>query len=239
MKRKLTLLAAAITLSLPSFAFDFDTPNQLIEKHATLVHSDTFDANLDNWVVEMTDVSRTEVKNGALDMDDGNGTTVWFKHDIGTPSIIEFDGMVVVKGGPNDRGTDLNWFWMAQDTSSKDFFAKSEWREGDMRKYDPMKLYYIGYGANDNSTTRFRRYAGDGERPLLPEYDVSAKEFMNEPNVYTNIKIINLDDRIYVYANDKQLYEIKDDEQFTSGKFGFRTWKSHLQIDNFKVYTLK
>ncbi|MGL1088615.1 MULTISPECIES: DUF6250 domain-containing protein [Vibrio] len=55
-----------------------------------------------------------------------------------------------------------------------------------MRKYDPMPSYYIGYGANDNSTTRFRRYADDS--PRLPEYDVSAKEFMNLPNVYTKIR---------------------------------------------------
>lgn len=239
MKLKLTLLAATLSLSLPSLAFDFETPQQLIKEHGTLKYTDTFEKNLDNWVVEMTSLSRTEVKDGALDMDDGDGTTVWFKHDIGTPSVIEFDGMVVVQGGPNDRGTDLNWFWMAQDTSSKDFFEKATWRAGDMRKYDPMKLYYIGYGANDNSTTRFRRYAGDGKRPLLPEYDVSDKDFMNVPNVYTNIKIINLDDRMYVYANDKQLYEIIDEEQFKSGKFGFRTWKSHLKIDNFKVYSLK
>ncbi|WP_170887681.1 MULTISPECIES: DUF6250 domain-containing protein [unclassified Vibrio] len=238
MKQKLTLLVAALSFSLPSFSFDFETPEQLIKAHGTLVHSDTFDNKLDNWVVEMSEVSRTEIKNGALDIDDGNGTTVWFKHDIDTPSVIEFDGMVVVNGGPNDRGTDLNWFWMAQDPHSNSFFEKSEWRAGNMRKYDPMRLYYIGYGANDNSTTRFRRYAGDGKRPLLPEYDVSAKEFMNVPNVYTNIKIINLDDRIYVYANDKQLYEITDETQFKSGKFGFRTWKSHLKIDNFKVYTL-
>lgn len=238
MKQKLTLLLTALSFSLPSFSFDFDSPQQLIKTHGTLVHNDTFDNDLENWVVEMTDVSHTEIKNEALDIDDGNGTTVWFKHDINTPSVIEFDGMVVVKGGPNDRGTDLNWFWMAQDPYSKSFFEKSQCRAGDMRKYDSMRLYYIGYGANDNSTTRFRRYAGDGKRPLLPEYDVSAKEFMNVPNTYTNIKIINLDDRIYVYANDKQLYEIKDDAQFKSGKFGFRTWKSHLKIDNFKVYTL-
>ncbi|KJR29117.1 hypothetical protein BOO91_19875 [Vibrio navarrensis] len=70
----------------------------------------------------MTDVSRTEIKGSALDIDDGNGTTVWFKHDIDTPSAIEFDGMVLLNGGPNDRSTDLNWFWMAQVQHSKKLF---------------------------------------------------------------------------------------------------------------------
>lgn len=153
--------------------------------------------------------------------------------------MIEFNGAVVVAGGKNDRGTDLNFFWMAQEPGSADFFNKSYWRSGNMRKYDPMRLYYIGYGANDNSTTRFRRYPGDGTRPLLPEYDVKEVEFINVPNKYTNIKIFNLDDKVMVYANDKLLYRIEDETKFKSGRFGFRTWKSHLKIDDFKVYSIQ
>ncbi|BBM67512.1 hypothetical protein VA249_41580 [Vibrio alfacsensis] len=234
MKLKLSLLAAALGFSMSALA----NPNEII-KEFDLIHSDSFSSNLDKWVIEKTNAT-VQIKDGELFIDDAAGTTVWFKDDIGTPSVIEFNGAVVVEGGPNDRGTDLNWFWMAQDTSNpNDFFARSTWREGDMRKYDPMRLYYIGYGANENSTTRFRRYAGDGLRPLLPEYDVSDKKFMNVPNVMTNIKIVNLEDKIEVYANDNKLYEIKDNEPFKSGKFGFRTWKSHLKLDDFKVYAPK
>lgn len=235
-KLNIALLAIAMGSSLPAFAID--NPVSLIKKSGTLLFSDDFSQNLSQWVIEKTDASNVGIKQEALDIDDGAGVTVWFKHDITTPSVIEFEGTVVMANGPNDRGTDLNFFWMAQEPGSQDFFAKSDWRAGDMRKYDPMRLYYIGYGANDNSTTRYRRYPGDGTRPLLPEYDVTDKQFMNIPNHPTNIKIVSLDDQILVFSNNNKLYEINDKEQFKSGKFGFRTWKSHLKIDNFKVYSL-
>lgn len=213
-------------------------PNQLITEQGTLLYSDNFDQGMQQWVVEKTDKTQVTIVDEALDMDDGAGVTVWFKKPVGSRSVIEFNGMVVVNGGANDRGTDFNFFWMAQEPGSQDFFAKSDWRGGDMRKYDPMQLYYIGYGANDNTTTRYRRYPGDGTRPLLPEYDVTEQAFMNTPNVATNIKIISLDDAILVYSNNTLLYQINDPQQFKAGMFGFRTWKSHLRADDFKVYQL-
>lgn len=228
MKSTITMLSALLSLSFTASAF---------EQNKTLTYQDSFDNSIAQWVVENKS-STVAIKDGELHIDDAAGTTVWFKNPIGTPSIIEFDGAVVVAGGPNDRGTDLNFFWMAENPSNPNFFDGSKERAGDMRKYDSFRLYYVGYGANDNTTTRFRRYAGDGTRPLLPEYDVSDKAFMNVPNQMTNIKIVNLDDKVEVYANDKKLYEINDPEQFKSGYFGFRTWKSHLKLDNFKVYTL-
>jgi len=235
--KTLTLLAVMTCTGFAQAQTSID-PQALITEKGTLLYSDDFSQGIDQWVVEKTDKTEVTLINQELDINDGAGVTIWFKEDIQTPSVIEFNGAVIVNGGANDRGTDLNFFWMAQEPGSNDFFKKSAWRGGDMRKYDPMRLYYIGYGANNNSTTRFRRYPGDGTRPLLPEYDVSAKTFMNTANKHTNIKIVNLDDKILVFANDKQLYEIKDKEQFQSGKFGFRTWKSHLRVDDFKVYSL-
>lgn len=240
MKKLSTLIAIPLIMSGGiSFAQDNINYLELLQDNGKLIYSDAFNHSMEQWVVEKTDKTEVGIIEQSLDIDDGAGVTVWFKEDIGTPSVIEFNGSVVVAGGKNDRGTDLNFFWMAQEPGSVDFFAKSEWRSGNMRKYDPMRLYYIGYGANDNSTTRFRRYPGDGTRPLLPEYDVKDPAFMNVPNKYTNIKIFNLDDEVLVYANDKLLYHIEDEKMFESGKFGFRTWKSHLRIDDFKVYAIK
>ncbi|PSU65869.1 DUF6250 domain-containing protein [Photobacterium phosphoreum] len=213
-------------------------PNEIITEKGKLLYSDKFDTSLSQWVIEKMDASVVDIKQGEMDINDDGGTTVWFKHNIAVPSVIEFEGKVVVAGGKNDRGTDLNFFWMAQEPGSTDFFAKSTWRGGDMRKYDPMQLYYIGYGANDNSTTRFRRYPGDGTRPLLPQYDVVDEVFMNVPNTHTKIQIVSLDEGTYVYANGKQLYFIDGEKDFKQGYFGFRTWKSHVAIDNFKVYSL-
>lgn len=214
-------------------------PTNIINKQGTLLYFDTFESSLSQWVIEKIESSKVSIIHNEMDIDDNGGSTVWFKHSISSPSVIEFEGKVIVQGGPNDRGTDLNFFWMAQEPDSNDFFSKSKWRGGDMRKYDPMKLYYIGYGANDNSTTRFRRYPGDGTRPLLPEYDVIDKAFMNTPNVHTKIQIVSLNEGTYVYANGKKLYFIEKDEKYKEGYFGFRTWKSHIALDNFKVYSLK
>lgn len=217
---------------------DLISPNKMITEQGKLLYSDKFDTSLSLWVIEKMDASVVDIKQGEMDINDDGGTTVWFKHNIAVPSVIEFEGKVVVAGGKNDRGTDLNFFWMAQEPGSTDFFAKSTWRGGDMRKYDPMQLYYVGYGANDNSTTRFRRYPGDGTRPLLPQYDVVDEVFMNVPNTHTKIQIVSLDEGTYVYANGKQLYFIDGEKDFKQGYFGFRTWKSHVAIDNFKVYSL-
>ena len=236
----LALSGCSLSESIAVDSHDYQNinPQQLISEQGTLIYSDDFAQGMQQWVVETTTATEVSIVDEALDMDDGNGVTVWFKHPVSTPSVIEFEGTVVVADGPNDRGTDFNFFWMAQEPGSSDFFAKSAWRGGDMRKYDPMRLYYVGYGANENSTTRYRRYPGDGTRPLLPEYDVTEAKFMNVPNEATNIKIVSLDDVTLIYSNDELLYQIEDNEQFKSGMFGFRTWKSHLRADDFKVYQL-
>ncbi|HIF9180643.1 TPA: DUF6250 domain-containing protein [Photobacterium damselae] len=239
MNKVIALILTAILSNSVMASDNLIRPSEIINEHGTLLYSDTFDSSLSQWVIEKIESSNVSIIHGEMDIDDNGGSTVWFKHSISSPSVIEFEGKVVVEGGQNDRGTDLNFFWMAQEPGSDEFFAKSEWRSGDMRKYDPMKLYYIGYGANDNSTTRFRRYPGDGTRPLLSEYDVTDKAFMNVPNTHTKIQIMSLDEGTYVYANGKKLYFIERDENYKDGYFGFRTWKSHIAIDNFKVYSLK
>ena len=34
------------------------------------------------------------------------------------------------------------------------------WRNGEFKNYNTLDLYYVGYGGNDNGTTRFREYHG-------------------------------------------------------------------------------
>ena len=85
---------------------------------------------------------------------------------------------MVMKGGKYDRLSDLNCFWAANDPKNPDnLFARSEWRNGVFKNYNTLDLFYVGYGGNDNSTTRFRRYNGkyygvadDKVKPLLREY---------------------------------------------------------------------
>lgn len=202
------------------------------------LYQDDFNQKTSNWIIESSNLTETSWKGGELDIDTSSGTTVWFKEPIGVMTLIEFDGRTVVEGGQNDRGTDLNFFWMATDLTNPDFFQQSGWRNGKMRNYDSLSLYYVGYGANDNSTTRFRQYTGDGTRPLQSKYDINDRQFMNIDNIPTNIKIYNLPEKTVILSNDQFLYEIPRDSQYQEGWFGFRTWKSHIAIDKFSVSKL-
>lgn len=74
---------------------------------------------------------------------------------------IEYDACVAVEGKPDDRLSDLNCFWMASDPKASDIWKRMNWRNGVFVNCYSLQLYYLGYGGNYNSTTRFRRYDGN------------------------------------------------------------------------------
>lgn len=204
---------------------------------AVLLHHDDFDCNLSAWVVEQAPGGTTTIIEGQLDLDDAKGCTVWFREKLTGPIRIEFEATLIQQGGPNDRVSDLNCFWMATDpTHTDDLFANSKARAGSFKNYDALRLYYVGYGANENKTTRFRRYPGDGTKPLLPEHDLSALTFMNVANRTVKIELIAADGRIQFIRDGEVIFDFTDPSPFTSGWFGFRTVRSHLRLDNFRVY---
>lgn len=49
-------------------------PNDLISQQGTLLYSDDFSENLDQWVVEKTDVTQVSIINEKLDMDDSSSS---------------------------------------------------------------------------------------------------------------------------------------------------------------------
>lgn len=154
--------------------------------------------------------------------------------------MIEYDTYIIDQDGPNDRVSDMNCFWMAKDPENPDnLFANSEKRHGKFSNYDSLRLYYMGVGGHDNSKTRFRRYTGNGERPLLPEHDLSDPKYLIKPNTVNHIRIIAFNDIIQYYRNGEKMINFKDDNPYTSGYFGFRTVNNHMTVDNFKVYQLK
>ncbi|WP_159023898.1 DUF6250 domain-containing protein [Formosa sp. L2A11] len=209
------------------------------EVKAELIFEDNFDSDLSHWKVEQVTGGTVEVKDSKLVIDDVSGCTVWLTTAFEGAIQIEYDVFLIQENGPNDRVSDLNCFWMATDPKNpSNLFANSESRGGKFSNYDSLKLYYMGVGGNDNKTTRFRRYVGNGERPLLPENDLSDKKFMLEPNTPYHIKIIAHGGTIQYYRNDVLLVDFKDANPYTSGYFGFRTVKNHMTVDNFKVYQL-
>ena len=181
----------------------------------------------------------TKTNDGKLEITDAKGCTVWFKHRLSGPTMIKYEATMLQKRGQHDRVSDLNCFWMATDPKNpNDIFADKS-RGGLFTNYHPLRLYYVGYGANHNSTTRLRRYPGNGTRPCLPEHDLSDKKFLHTPNKTISITIIADGEKIQFLRDGEIVFNFVDKAPFTQGWFGFRTVNNHMLIDNFKVYRLK
>lgn len=189
-----------------------------------------------DWVVEQMPGGSVTVKDGGIEIRDVAGCTVWFREKLHAPVEISYEAMVVDAGEPGDRVSDLNCFWMARDPRSPgDLFAAGHSRSGQFATYDSLETYYVGYGGNTNTTTRFRRYTGDGKRPLLPEHDLSDRRFLLEPNRWYRITLIARDGEAKFLRDGEVLFTCKDDAFLDAGWFGFRTVSSHLRIRNVRI----
>ena len=203
-----------------------------------LLYHDDFDADLSKWVVEQAIGGKVALNNGQLDINDAEGCTVWFRQKLSGAIMIEYEAVMIKEDGKYDRVSDLNCFWMAIDPKNpEDLFANKK-RGGKFSNYHPLRLYYVGYGANNNKTTRFRRYTGDGKRPCLPEHDLKDRKFLHTPNRSIKIQIISTGTGIRYLRDGEIVFDFKDKDPYTEGWFGFRTIRNHLRIDNFKVYRL-
>ena len=195
-------------------------------------------APLKEWVPEMEAAGTVEARRGKLVIDVPRGCTVWFRPELSGPLLIEYDATAVQKGGPNDRVSDLNCFWMAQDPKRPGQLLESR-RSGKFADYDALRTYYVGQGGNANTTTRFRRYVGTpGNRPLLPEHDLTAPEFLLRPNVKQRIRLVACGGLVQYWRDGRRLFEMTDPEPYTRGWFGLRTVHSHLEIERFRVLRL-
>ncbi len=200
------------------------------DKDVKTLYSDDFSGDLSNWIVEQQPEGKVYVEDGRLVIADKAGCTVWFREHLAAPVVISY----TVMASSQERVSDINCFWMASDPESPDdIFARS--RSGAFADYDSLQTYYVGFGGNHNTTTRFRRYAGTGERPLLPEHDRQEPEFMIEPDRPYRIKLIAADGRARYYIDDKLIFSFDDPNPLTQGWFGFRTVWSRLIIDDFQV----
>ena len=214
-----------------------ESPDPIFRK-AELLAGDDFEQGLQQWRPELEKGGTITGQGGKLDLDVAGGCTLWLKEALTGPVLIEYEATEVQAGGPHDRVSDLNCFWMARDARSPDdLFATS--RSGAFGDYDFLRCYYVGVGGNSNTTTRFRRYIGEkGNRPLLPEHDLSAPEYLLKPIVAQQIQIISFDHVIAFYRDGRRLFAYDDPKPYTSGWFGFRTVDNHLTIRHFRVYRL-
>ena len=168
------------------------------------------------------------------------GLTLWRKEKMSGKVTIEYDACVISET-EKDRLSDLNCFWMASDPKYPDNLWKREkWRNGIFLNCYSLQLYYLGYGGNHNSTTRFRRYDGNEAgitdpqaRPaVLKEY--TDAEHLLKANHWYHIKITNENNRVSYYIDGKRLVDFRDAKPLTEGWFGFRTTLSRTRITNFR-----
>lgn len=192
----------------------------------------------ERWAVEQMPGGTVVRGPISLEITDAAGATVWWREKLTVPVVIRYELTMVAAGGPHDRVSDGNCFFLATDPAAPGGcpFAPGHGRTGRFADYDSLRTYYVGMGGNTNTTTRFRRYAGDGSKPLLPEHDLTAAKYLLEPNRTYRIEIRVGADGLVKYRRDGEVFfSWRDPSPLREGWFGIRTVKSHQRIANFRV----
>ncbi|WP_447726094.1 DUF6250 domain-containing protein [Sphingomonas koreensis] len=201
-----------------------------------LIYHDDFRQGLGQWIVEAEQPGRFTATDGVLDIDSPAGVTLWFRHRLKAPVAIEYAAIAVAAGGPNDHVSDINCFWMAGDSRARSGDIRAVRRSGAFADYDRLRTYYAGIGGNRNTSSRFRRYVGRaGDRPLLPQHDLSAAADLIVPNRAYHIRLEAIGRRIALWRDGEIMFQLDDPAPYAAGHFGLRTTKSHLQVRDFRV----
>lgn len=165
------------------------------------------------------------------------GLTLWRKQKMSQGMAVEYDVMVVDEGQEGDRLSDMNCFWLASDPQAKDVFAGLKQRQGIFKNCYALQMYYLGYGGNHNTTTRFRRYEGGGKvPPIWTEY--TDADYLLKANHWYHWRVESIEGRTRMFVDGRLIVDYLDPEPLQSGWFGFRTTLSHTRITHFNCYSL-
>jgi hypothetical protein len=211
----------------------YDPPVDVKPTTTPVLYQQTFNNvnALDDFTIELEDAGDVAIRDGKLVVDVPAGATIWLSEKFTGPLLIEYDVTAVDAGGPTDRVSDLNCFWMATDSRGEFFDVE---RTGQFNSYHPLRCYYVGFGGHDNTKTRFRRYIGDAElRPLLAEHDLSSPVI--EPNRTYRVSLLADGSRVEYRLDGKPIFTINDQNPYTTGRFGLRTVRNHLTLDNLTI----
>jgi hypothetical protein len=211
-----------------------ETASAAPRRRGRLLAHDDFCHGLGRWAVELEQGGTVTASHGVLEVDVPAGATVWFRQRFEGPYVLEYTATPVSQGGVNDRVSDLNNFWNATDVRSPDDLFATR-RGGALAEYDYLRTYYVGYGANTNTTTRLRRYVGEpGVRPLVQDY-TEPLLVANRPN---RVRILSDGSTVRWWDNGRLVFDYSDPEPYTGGHFAFRTTWSHFRISDFGVWRL-
>lgn len=228
----LTFFIGASHLNQPAFC-----QKPLVFKKSKLIFKDNFKSGPDTgyWQVETKPGAGNKVYTGKkrLWLDTNDGVTVWFKKPITGNYCIEYKRCVVLDSGKNDRLSDLNNFWQASNPQNANLFT----RDGVFESYDNLQLYYAGIGGNYNSTSRFRKYDGSKEKPVLKEYLDSAH--LLKPNHIYTIRIVYLNHTTQLYVDGDLWFNFTESKPLPAGYFGLRSTKSRQWVSGLKIWVIK
>lgn len=209
---------------------------------APLAEAQTCDDVLSRWVAEdSSGEAQITCAGDTLDIVSPDGLTLWYNRRLTGNYEITYRVRVLTDGGKYDRLSDLNCFWAAADPRHPDdFFARSRWRRGEFKHYNTLNLYYAGYGGNDNTTTRFRRYHGEYYgvdeariKPVLKEYTDAPR--LLKPRHWHEVRI-RVADGVTTYSMDgEELFRQPVEEGGGDGYFALRLWQNHVLFTGFKV----
>jgi len=193
------------------------------------------------WTVEAEDrASTVKWTDGMADIVSPRGLTLWCADRMEGNTVIEYEARIIpdtrfLNPDGTERVSDLNCFWMAKRRGG--YGAKFE------NNY-ANTLYYLGYGGNSNTTTRFRRYNGDGRGVSQPNFrpailnEYTDAEHLLKPNHWYKIRLEQTDGHARCYIDGRLLVDYTDPVPLTSGYFAFRTTAAHAQLRNFS-YTCR
>ena len=209
----------------------------------------TLSAYAQTWKVEAEAPTSTVTwKNGTATIVAPKGLTLWCEEKMEGNVVIEYEARIVGDRRFKDeqgnvRVSDLNCFWMAD---------KCGGYGGKFVDNYALRTYYVGYGGNWNTTTRFRRYTGDARgidsaayRPIiLKEYTKDlgqstqehsqAKEHLLVKDKWYKIRLEQVDGHARYFIDGKLLVDYADPTPLTEGYFGFRTTLAKAELRNFK-----
>lgn len=224
-----------------------------------------------HWRIEAeSPQTRVLLRGDTLDITSPQGLSLWWDEPLEAPCVVEYRACVVMEGGPSDRLSDLNCFWMATDpvvgvrTEDAGRLVGSPLRGISLRRGRfvesyRLQCYYVGYGGNYNTTTRFRRYDADTlgiaqpehRPPILQEYTDSAH--LLRPNHWYSVRLEVMPVRVEGTAerqhgtpatqvarvryiiDDEVLVDYVDSRPLLRGWFAFRTTWSHVRMTGWRV----
>ncbi|MCE4552974.1 DUF6250 domain-containing protein [Roseateles cellulosilyticus] len=238
---------AALALTLPALALAWCEPPRALQR----VAADDFRAGLARWRLEAEDVRAVvTATGGVLDIATPAGLTLWWREPLSGDYAVRFTAVALPAppgaGALAGRLSDLNMFWNATDTDGQ----PPRERSGRFADYDSLQAYYVGFGANGNTTTRLRLY-GDGRRELLAglaegtaaepgEAPITPQARLHLARPMT-VEIVSraptADDPVHLrwQLDGQPLFTRADPAPRLRGHFALRTTASRLQIRDFEV----